>query len=109
MSALTPAERHRLATELMGWTGTVIYRNQLGVACACDDDWLPDQSWDQAGMVAEELVERSGRPLTVVMEHNRAQANIPSRSPSIVIGKRIAPLAICRAALAWCDARKGKP
>ncbi len=115
---LTPAERQRLAEELMGWVEASgrfddYYVNPNGGWPTFDeghlsvDEWLPDTDPAQCGMVVKALnlcmdLEISPTDTRVVIHRlNCVELGYSD-------GKHHTTEAICRAALAWLDSQKEK-
>lgn len=110
MTELTPAERHRLATGLMGARLTT---NDEGIGYYVNDndhlhvwwvrvsDWLPDRDWTLTGMVIEELAKRKA-PIVIWLANGRVA--LDQRKGLGVIDSLC--YALCQVALAWLDSQK---
>lgn len=115
MSELTPSERQRLA-EFMEWKYYHIpcfggmYYELIGERLkriVNEEDWHPDQSWEQCGMVHDDLITR-GSSLRTSSGGDYSSAAV-SDVPAVWIREPYRlQLAICRAALAWLGTQKGE-
>ena len=116
MSELTPAERQRIAEELMGWKlithpycpGLFMYVDAAGKYQRFQDGFRPDTDWGQCGMCIDEVAHQ-GRVLIFQVNPHGASSEVWADYPRQDSREsETGPLAICRAILAWLDSRKEK-